>query len=211
MQPAASHRWRERAFVILESIVTSVDRSGRINLAPMGPRIEGDLTSDNEVAFVLRPFSSSRTYHNLLETRVAVVHVTDDAQLIAKSAVDTLQTAEIARLVQQIGDSQWWRLRDCHRWFALEVESISSEEPRVDIRCRVVQSGVVRPFFGFNRARHAIIEAAILATRTHLLPPEEILEQIDRLQPLIDKTGGPDEIRAFEFLKKTIDERIASR
>ncbi len=86
-----------------------------------------------------------------------------------------------------------------------------SQQPRVDMQCRVVRTGIVRPFFGFNRAKHAVIEAAILATRTHVLPPDEIRDEIDRLTPLIDKTGGPAEHTAFEFLRKTIDDRLASR
>jgi hypothetical protein len=77
--------------------------------------------------------------------------------------------------------------------------------------CRVIRAGTVRPFFGFNRAKHAVIEAAILATRTNLLPPDQIRDQLSRLQPLIDKTGGPAEHGAFDFLRKTIDDRLASR
>ncbi len=200
--------------MILESIVTSVDGEGRVNIAPMGPHVEPDFSvADVEgMSIVLRPFNSSRTYRNLIDSRKGVIHVTDDVELFAKAAVDALAPEMIAELVWQIDNTAWWPLRDCHRWFAVEVESVSKhQEPRVDMRCRVVQSGVVRPFFGFNRAKHAVIEAAILATRTHVLRPEEIHEAIDRLQPLIDKTGGPTEHSAFEFLRKTIDDRIASR
>ena len=179
----------------------------------MGPRVVGDWSGGRckDIDIVLRPFNSSRTYRNLLETGRAVIHVTDDSELFARAAVDAITAEEVEKLVQQIDDTAWWRLRDCHRWFAIEVESISSQEPRVDMQCRVVQMGVVRPFFGFNRARHAVIEAAILATRTHLLPPGEIRDEISRLQPLIDKTGGSTEHSAFEFLRKTIDDRLAVR
>jgi hypothetical protein len=199
--------------VILESIVTSVDREGRVNIAPMGPRVDDNLSLDDprQLSFVLRPFDSSLTYRNLIETRKAVIHVTDDAELFAKAAVDALGCEQSAQLVQQLGDSDWWPLRDCHRWFAVAVEAISDDHPRVDMQCRVIESKSVRPFFGFNRAKHAVIEAAILATRTHILQPQEILAEIDRLQPLIDKTAGPSEHSAFDLLRKTIHARIASR
>ena len=36
----------------------------------------------------------------------------------------------------------------------------------------VVDSGRLRDFFGFNRAKHAVIEAAILATRIDFLEPQ---------------------------------------
>ena len=74
--------------------------------------------------------------------------------------------------------------------------------------CRVIHSEVEKPFFGFNRAKFAVIEAAILATRTHLISVEQINADLDRLQPLIDKTSGQKEEAAFQFLRKTINERI---
>ncbi len=77
------------------------------------------------------------------------------------------------------------------------------------MRCRVVESRVLRPFFGFNRAKHAVIEAAILATRVDLIPPGEIREQFERLRPLIDKTAGPIESESFQLLRQFIDDRLA--
>lgn len=197
--------------MILESIVTSVDAQGQINIAPMGPDVDGQRWKDDAegMAILLRPFKSSRTCGNLIATRKAVIHVTDDADLLARAAVNAITSTEIDRLVRQIDQTNWWALRDCHRWFAVEVESISSDDPRVEMHCRVVRSETVRPFYGFNRAKHAVVEAAILATRTHILPHERIRQELDRLQPLIDKTGGPAEHSAFDFLRKTIDDRLA--
>ena len=189
--------------VILESIVTSVNSDGTVNLAPMGPRIETGPA--DETVFVLRPYESSQTYQNLLRSGAAVIHVTDDVSLFARAAVGKV---EPEGLVRQYESSSWWPLIDCHRWFAVQVESISDDSPRVDIRCRVIQSKVVRPFFGLNRAKHAVIEAAILATRTDFLPPDQIRDQIESLQPLVDKTAGPVESEAFRFLRQTIDDRL---
>ncbi|MCG8653076.1 MAG: DUF447 family protein, partial [Pirellulales bacterium] len=69
--------------MILESIVTSVDAAGNVNIAPMGPRVEtSSQTRDLQITeFTLRPFQSSRTYANLVETGKAVIHVTDDVEL----------------------------------------------------------------------------------------------------------------------------------
>lgn len=201
--PAADSQRRSFSDVILESIVTSVDKAGVVNIAPMGPRVETGST--DLPVFVLRPFKSSQTYQNLLQTNTAVIHVTDDVSLFAKAAVGKVDPEG---LVSQYESTAWWPLVDCHRWFAVQVESISEDSPRVDIHCSVSQSRVVRPFFGFNRAKHAVIEAAILATRTEFLPPEQIRIQMERLQPLIDKTAGPVESEAFRFLRQTIDDRL---
>ena len=139
--------------MILESIVTTVDSHGKVNIAPMGPTISGDPLNPE---FTLRPFTSSRTYANLSATGRAVIHVTDDAWLIARAAVDAITISEIAGLVQPVGDDGLFRLVDCHRWFAVKVESTTGEAPRFTMKCTVTESDVVRPFFGFNRAKHAV-------------------------------------------------------
>lgn len=199
--------------MILESIVTSVDSDGQVNIAPMGPIIDWDLTRDDPIGQTihLRPFQSSRTFRNLRARSMAVVHVTDDANLFAKAAVDAIDQRDVSRWVTPLEDSGWWTLRDCHRWFAVRVESIDDSRPRTDIISRIERSEIVRPFFGFNRAKHAVIEAAILATRTHLLDEADIRRQLDQLQPLIEKTGGESETAAFHFLRQTIDARFCRR
>ena len=60
--------------------------------------------------------------------------------------------------------------------------------------------GIRREFIGFNRARHAVLEAAIYATRLHLLPRESIESELERLQVIVDKTAGPHELEAMALL-----------
>ncbi len=198
--------------VILESIVSSVDGNGRINLAPMGPAVlSGRLEDpDAEVRFLLRPFRSSRTYQNLIETPRATIHATDDSLLFAQAAIDALSDRQIRQRVDRLRQTDWWPLNDCHRWFAVEIESVGGNDLRSEMPCRVVESETIRPFFGFNRARHAVIEAAILATRTHLISAEQIQAELARLRTLVDKTGGAAEHEAFDLLQVTIDERLAA-
>jgi hypothetical protein len=54
--------------------------------------------------------------------------------------------------------------------------------------------------FGFNRAKHAVIEASILATRLHLIPQSEVQRQLAWLEPMVTKTGGEREQQAFSLL-----------
>lgn len=190
--------------LILESIVTTVDADGKVNIAPMGPVVSGDLTNPH---FTLRPFTSSRTYQNLTATNRGAIHVTDDVWLFARAAVGAIDDETAESLVRKI-DGGWVTLKDCHRWFAIEIDSTSGDPPRIDMNCKVVRSAMVHPFFGFNRAKHAVIETAILATRTHILDAKDIADQIDMLRPLIDKTAGSDEHKAFDFLCETIQQRI---
>jgi len=85
-------------------------------------------------------------------------------------------------------------------WREVELRSLDATPPRARIVTRVVHRGVRREFIGFNRARHAVLEAAILATRTHLLPADEIRDEFARLQVIVDKTAGPREREAMALL-----------
>jgi hypothetical protein len=92
-------------------------------------------------------------------------------------------------------------------WRELEIHSIDDTPPRSRIEARVVHRGTHREFIGFNRARHAVLEAAILATRTHLLPAEQIQEEYARLQVIVDKTAGPREREAMALLTEYVRSR----
>ena len=73
-------------------------------------------------------------------------------------------------------------LSDACRWYALaSAFARRSASERTEIVCEVVDQGRLRDFFGFNRGKHAVVEAAILATRTEFLPAEEMFAQFARL------------------------------
>ena len=61
-------------------------------------------------------------------------------------------------------------------------------------------AGFRREFIGFNRARHAVLEAAIYSTRLHLLPRAFVESEFARLQTIVDKTAGPSELEAMALL-----------
>lgn len=198
--------------MILESIVTTIDAHGDVNVAPMGPLIgrpEAMRSADGEdPRFVLRPFAGSRTWGNLMTTRFATIHVTDDAALFATTAIGKLP--DPASLVTLHETGRHAILNRCHRWFAVHIDSIKETPPRYEMRCRVIDSGIKDPFFGFNRGKHALIEAAILATRTHLIAADEIRDQVERLRTLIEKTASDGDAETFADLVGEIESRLAS-
>ena len=71
----------------------------------------------------------------------------------------------------------------------------------------MVGGGTGREFLGLNRARHAVLEASILASRAHLLPAGELRAELDRLQVLVDKTAGPREREAMAYVRAVALER----
>ena len=124
-----------------------------------------------------------------------MVNLIDDVRVFARAAISNpvypTVSAEVVRGVM---------LSDCCSWREVEVRSVDSTPPRSRIMTAVVHRGVKREFIGFNRARHAVLEAAIYATRLHLLPREFIDSEFARLQVIVDKTAGPDEIEAMVML-----------
>ncbi|NDH93883.1 MAG: DUF447 family protein [Planctomycetia bacterium] len=78
------------------------------------------------------------------------------------------------------------------------LDDTSSQRARLS--AEVVASHSHRPFRGFNRAAHAVVEAAILFSRLHLLGAAEVQRQLTLLRPLIDKTASDREHRAFELI-----------
>ena len=124
--------------------------------------------------------------------------MTDNVELLARAAVD--QLTEQPQLVPARSVHGNVLADACH-WYAFRVESIDQSGEPVHIVANVVDQGVLRPFFGFNRAKHAVIEAAILATRLNFLPAGHVLAEFERLSKPIAKTAGTEEQRAFAFLR----------
>ena len=185
--------------MIVEGIVTSVDAGGRLNVAPMGPIVIGDFAG-----LLLRPFQPSTTFNNLTATRCGVFHIVDRVGLISRAAIGKLEQLPEVRPANVVNG---FVLNDCCRWFEFTVDSIDASDPRSQMASTIVHRGELRPFFGFNRARHAVLEAAILATRLHLLSRQHINDVMKFLEPAVEKTGGMEEKSAFEMLKEFIDSK----
>jgi hypothetical protein len=181
--------------VILETIVTTMNGQGAINFAPMG------VEWGNET-IVLKPFLETTTFLNVRETGSAVVNITDDVMLFAQGAISSPQFPYVP--AQRVKGAV---LEAACSWRELEVVAIDATPPRSRIDTRVVHQGTRREVLGFNRARHAVLEAAILATRTHLLPREQISEEYARLQVIVDKTAGGREQEAMQLLTQYVQSR----
>ena len=174
--------------MIIESIVTTLAEDGRINCAPMG-------VEWGDEVIVLKPFLDTATYRNVTAVHSAVVNLTDDVRVFAQAAISNPVYPTVpAAVVKGV------RLADCCSWRELEVRAIDGTPPRSRIDTAVVHRGVQREFIGFNRARHAVLEAAIYATRLHLLPREFISSELERLQVIVDKTASPAEQEAMALL-----------
>jgi hypothetical protein len=185
---------------LLEGVVTTLNNDGTPNIAPMGPIVDVKFER-----LLLRPFRTSITYQNLKQSGEGVLHVTDDVELLARAAVGRLETAPAVRQAETVNGVI---LLDACRWYAFRVLSLDDREDRTAIVARVVDWGRQRDFFGFNRAKHAVVEAAILATRIGIVDADTIVGELNRLATPVEKTGGLQERRAFEFLRDYVRERL---
>ncbi len=184
--------------MILETIVTTVSSQGLINCAPMGVEWAAD-------AIVLKPFLETATYRNIVESGVAVVNLVDDVRVFANAAISNPQYPTVpATVVSGVV------LADCCSWRELEARHIDSTPPRARIVTDVVHRGTRREFIGFNRARGAVLEVAIHATRLHILSRSFVEQELARLQIIVDKTAGPDEFEAMATLTDFIRARLSN-
>lgn len=184
---------------LIETVMTTTAPDGAVNCAAMGVR-----WGENELTFW--PFDTTRTLRNLRARSQAVVHLTDDVLLFVRAALGHPQPA--TRPAAAIDGAV---IEDVNAWREVEVVEIAPTDdglPRSRVRARVVASGVgPRPPLGLCRARHAVVEASILASRLRWLDPGEVRSELDDLQVLVDKTGGPAERAAMDYVRDHIAQR----
>ena len=190
--------------MILEGLCTTTDVDGRANLAPMGAEVDEPQEKPLD-RLVLRPFQTTKTFANLKRTGGAVFHVTDDVELLARAAVGRFASPPKLLPARAVDG---WILSDACRWYAVRARRIDEAGPRARVEADVVDRGRIRDFFGLNRAKHAVVEAAVLATRTHLLETEQIRADLERLAVLVEKTGGARERSAFQLLVEHIHQAV---
>ena len=176
--------------MIIETIVTTVDADGAVNIAPMGVEWTG-----GDDPPVLKPFLETSTYHNVVATRAAVVNLIDDVRVFARAAISNPSYPVVpASVVRGVV------LEAACSWRELQIRAIDSTPPRSRIETEVVHRGFRREFIGFNRARHAVLETAIYATRVHMLARDFLEAELARLRVIVDKTAGPAEQEGMALL-----------
>jgi uncharacterized protein len=188
--------------MILEGLVTTVDPAGAMHLAAMGPAIdEAQRQAGRIERLVLRPFPTSQTAANLLRTRAGVFHSSDDVLLVAQVVAGGLAEPPPARSATVVAG---FVLADACRAWEFEIDAIDDSGQRLGLEARVVAEHAGRPFLGFSRAAHAVVEAAILTTRLHILEADDVARQFAELAVLVEKTGGTREQQAFDLLAAVV-------
>ncbi len=184
---------------ILETLVTTRSADGSAHLAPLGIREQHGLV-------LLAPFRPSRTLDNLERDRCAVVNMTDDVRIFAGCL-----TGRRDWPVRAATKIPGFVLKAALAHRELEVARHEDDELRPRFYLREVHAANHAPFSGFNRAQGAVIEAAILVSRLPMLPPDKVERELDYLRIAIDKTAGPREREAWNWLSAQISAFRAGR
>jgi hypothetical protein len=182
--------------MIREVVVTTLDPAGEAHVAPMG-------LHDRHGRVVLAPFRPSRTLENVLATRRAVVNATDDVRVFAgcvtgRRAFPLVTTpCGVPRLAAALAHEE------------LALESVEEDRERPQLVCRVTALTSHAPFRGLNRAQGAVVEAAVLVSRLHLLPREKIESEMRYLAIAIDRTAGEREREAWQWVVAAVNAHCA--
>ena len=182
--------------MIYETIVTTVNEDGSVQIAPMGLRqVEG--------LYLIAPFKPSTTLRNLENSGEAVVSLTDDVRIFAGCLTGRYEWPLLPAVHVR---GQYLEAALSH--LELTVEQIEDDEQRPRFYCRSRHEAVHAPFRGFNRAQAAVLEAAILVSRLDRLPESKIMSELEYLQIAIDKTAGQREREAWGWLMERINRHL---
>ena len=177
---------------INETIITTLNKDGSVHISPMGIRKE-------DVFYIIAPFKPSTTLANLQRSKQAVINLTDDVRIFAGCLTGRYNWPTTTTTV-----ISGQRLKNALSHVEVEVDRCEEDEVRPKFFCSVKHEEIHHAFTGLNRAKAAVLEAAILVSRLHMLPAEKIDTEIEYLNIAIDKTAGDEELEAWGWLMERI-------
>jgi len=180
---------------IFETVVTTCSPAGVVHVAPMGVRYIDD-------AVVLKPFRPSTTLDNILASGMAVLNLVTDVRVFAGCVTGrrTWPTVD----VHLAGEPCAARLVAALEHAVLRLDGRDDDAQRPTLRLARLRIERHAAWPGFNRAQAAVIEAAVLVSRLHLLPRGKIESELAYLQIAIDRTAGPAEREAWAWLNEAV-------
>jgi uncharacterized protein len=184
--------------MIRETIVTTADAAGHVHIAPLGIIADGDPAEGG--GWIIAPFRPSITLDNLRAVPFAVANYTDDVRIFAGCLTGRHDWPTTPSTQVPVP-----RLQGALAHGELAVSHVTEDEQRPRFHCRVVHQVSHAPFAGFNRAQAAVVEAAILVSRLHLLPRPKIEQELAYLEIAVTKTAGEAELTAWNWLQKVRD------
>jgi hypothetical protein len=183
--------------MIRECVVTTIDATGHVHIAPLG------LIQDRD-EWIIAPFRPSATLHNLKVVPFATANYIDDVRIIAGCL-----TGRRVWPITDVPGHPIPRLAAALAHGELKVSRVEEDATRPRFHCAVSKVEMHAPFRGLNRAKAAVLEAAILVSRLAMLPREKVDREIAYLKSAIEKTAGPEEREAWDWLMEAVTQFYA--
>lgn len=181
--------------MIIETIFSTLDENGNPNFAPMGI-VWGD------ESVIVRPFRTSQTYRNLLSGGHGVANLSDNVLAFVRCALyDEILPSFPAVAVPGVV------FQDACSWLELAAVSSGGSEERAEFRCRVLHRGRQKDFLGFCRAKNAIIEAAIVASRLAFHNRNRAVDILNQHMKDVEKTGSEIDKQAFRMVCEYVEKQ----
>jgi len=178
--------------MINATIITTLNEDDSVHIAPMAIRKEGGF-------YIIAPFKPSTTLENLQRSQQAVINLTDDVRIFAGCLTGRYDWPTTTTMV-----INGQRLQNALSHVEVEVDHCEENDVRPKFFCSVKYEETHQAFAGLNRAKSAVLEAAILVSRLPMLPAEKIDTEIEYLKIAIDKTAGDEELEAWCWLMARI-------
>jgi len=178
---------------IVEVIVSTYDENKTPDAAPMG-------VTSREGRLIIRPYTTTQTYLNLMGRRCGVVNLTGDPELFYRTAIKESNEGEQVPAEWFLGAEKVDapRLRGAEAYLEVSVvdqNPIASD--RAEFTCEVVQLEVASAYpKAYSRAAFALIESVIHATRLkeylasgRMGEAEQLLSMINHYRALVERVA----------------------
>lgn len=184
--------------MIIETILSSLNQDGAVNLAPMGVHIPDHILNLSEVREIsLSIYSGSQTFINLPATLEGVINITDDVSAFVETALfSTILPTVPSRLVRPP------RLANARTIWEFAVTEFDASGEPAKVRGLIRHYEELAGYRGFCRAEWAVLEAVIAATRWQWMPHSKIEESWPLWKEIVEKTGGIRERKALNQVSK---------
>jgi len=182
--------------MIHEVIVTTISKSKKVHIAPMGIRFINEQV-------IISPFKPSQTLDNILDNNIATINFIDDVRVFAGIVSKHKRDWEVS---DQSKSNIAPNLILSNTYYNVVVKEFQEDDKRPNIICNIEDSVTLKPFMGFNRAQFSVIEASVLISRLGMISIDKINKEIEYLKIGIDKTAGPRELEAWQWIEKKISD-----
>jgi hypothetical protein len=179
--------------MIREVIVTTISAAGKPHVAPFG------LIQSPPDEWIIAPFHPSTTLDNLREIPFLVANYTDDVRIFAGSLTGRRDWPCVPSAIVPPP-----RLTAALAHAEMAVTRVQDDPQRPRFHCRIVHRETHAPFEGLNRAKAAVVEAAILVSRLGMLPREKVETELAYLEIAITKTAAQPEQQAWTWLMEAV-------